>query len=191
MNEKKFKELFDECQAFCLHRLNRLTRSKTDAEDVFMEAISRFWVDLQAGKVKHQKNIRGFLYIVAKRLWIDKTRKVQFQRTHLIGEANIELTVKIQANQYYTDTYDTLIQQETRTAKKQKMAEEKALLDRALAKLGKRCQNILVKSIVYKIPLKQIAQELGFSNANTVKVAKSRCKKQLIHAYQTLQTNTK
>jgi RNA polymerase sigma factor (sigma-70 family) len=46
---------------------------------------------------------------------------------------------------------------------------------KALSRLSDKCRSILIAFYVYKTPMKEIAEEFGFSSADVAKMTKSRC----------------
>jgi len=59
---KEFEQLFQECYEYSRKHLVPIIGNKIDFEEVFMEAISRYWMRTKQGKVKHQTNVKAFVF---------------------------------------------------------------------------------------------------------------------------------
>ncbi|MEO1514647.1 MAG: sigma-70 family RNA polymerase sigma factor [Bacteroidota bacterium] len=57
------------------------------------------------------------------------------------------------------------------------------LASKAFAKLGEKCQQLLKLAIVFKTPMQDIAQQMDYENAQTVKTRKYKCLQRLRTLY--------
>ena len=114
MNKEKFNLLLKEAYAYCIPRLIRLTNSKADAEDAFMESMYQLWRDLQEDKLKHKGNLKAYIYVNAKNKWLNKKRKLQGGKTKIYSSApeTIQLYEKNEHRGYHDDSFDPLVKAE-------------------------------------------------------------------------------
>ena len=76
MNPTEFRAFYNDCWKYCKPRLRNLTTNQADIEDVFAEAISRFWVNAQQGKITHADNHFALVYVMAKTCgWVNYVKK--------------------------------------------------------------------------------------------------------------------
>lgn len=180
MNKTEFDQLFHEAHDYCIGYLLKITHSKADAEDLFMEAIAMFWVLYKKGKIKHQNNPKAYIATIAKRLWFEKKRKKEKNKEYT--QAPEIVAKQAEANTSLNDTaaFDLLIKGEVEQAQKAQHQVRKSNFKTVFSTLGKKCQQLLMATIVYKKKMKELMGVLGYGSIQTVKDAKYRCKKTLI-----------
>lgn len=177
--EKSFEQLFYECHEYCIKQLINMTGNKTDAEEVFMEAISKFWMRLQQGKVKHQDNVKAFVLVTAKRIWIEQQRK---NKMTVLSDNNSE-HLYIQSGGSDFEEFDKLIKEELEREASAKYQQKMMVFNLAFVQLGDTCQKLLKGRFVYKVKGKDLAEQLGLKNADVVKTTITRCKQTLRKYY--------
>lgn len=134
--------------------------STDDANDIFQDTVIVLFQHVRQGKYKEGRDLEGFLFTVAKNLWIDKVR-----RSKKIVNRDIGMDYPI------SDFNDQL---------KDLLSKEKtAAFRKVFEKLGENCQKILQYAIFEKLSMREISLRLGFSNENVAKSNHYRCKKQL------------
>ncbi len=185
MDQKEFKQWLLSAQQYCMPRLIRMTKSKADAEDAFMEAAFQFWQDLQAGKVKDKRNLKGLLFVMAKNVFLGKKRKqnrksfreyaTDPQQLH-VHEGNLMKSGEAEA-------YDSLVQQEEEMQALMADQQRKKAFNQAMKTLEKKCQQLLMEFIGHNVRLKELQQRMGFTSVDAVKTAKYRCKKKLVDSF--------
>jgi len=180
MHKTEFDKLFHEAHDYCIGYLLKITHSKVDAEDVFMDAIAMFWVLYKQGKIKHQSNLKAYIATMAKRLWFEKKRKEERHKEY--SQAPEIVVQQAEANTNFNDTavFDLLIKAETEQAQSTQLQARKKAFNAVFTTLGKKCQQLLISTIVYKIKMKDLMSTLNYGSVQTVKDAKYRCKKELI-----------
>lgn len=186
MTEADFKKLLLIAHQYCLPRLNRLTQSQADSEDVFMEAAYQFWNDLQAGKIKDQRNLKALIFVMAKNLYLSQLRK---RNRKSLKEYNTDpQMMHLHENKLDDDLSDAafnlMIKKEEETKKLLENKQRNQAFDRAMKALEEKCQELLMQFIVHKTRLKTLQQKLGFASPDAVKTAKYRCKKKLVDLFQ-------
>lgn len=130
------------------------------AEDVFTDALLVFRQNVISGKIKTLSSVRAYLSSTC----VNMVRENwNFRKRKLKKEEAVRLLLY---EKNYNDREDSSAQAE--------MIEQS---QKAFAMLSDKCQRILIAFYVYKIPMKEIAEELGFSTADVAKMTKSRCLK--------------
>ncbi|MCB0642122.1 MAG: sigma-70 family RNA polymerase sigma factor [Phaeodactylibacter sp.] len=186
MDDSAFKAFLLKAHAYCLPKLNRLTQSAADSEDVFMEAAYQFWKDLQSGKIKNQRNLKALLFVMAKNRYISlqRKRKRKSLQEHSTDPQLIHL--ESAAHQPQGNIPDPLVEQEEAAAEAQVQQHRQQAFDRALQQLDAKCRELLLRFIVEKERLKDLAQSLGYPSVDAVKMAKYRCKEKLVEGFGSL-----
>jgi len=182
MDTKKFTHFFNECYDYCIvqKRLVQFVGNQVDAEEIFAEAISKFWVKSAAGAIKHTANLKGLLLVIAKRLWIDRRRNKKEAMQYAIDWGEVDDSfLKIAA--LYTST-DPLVHKEETVAAEQWQEKRAIAFSTAFAQLDDKCKRLLNARHVYKISAAVVAKKMGFNSARVVTTLTSRCKKKLLRA---------
>jgi RNA polymerase sigma factor (sigma-70 family) len=167
MNQAEFKAFYTECWRYCKPRLRNLTTNQADIEDVFSEAIARFWVNSQAGKIAHFDNQFGLVYVMAKNLWLSNLRKEK-------GHFSISISAKEEDDfeiQLPADDQDFITKMIS--DKDNFLKEEK--IKNAWEKLDLKCKELLNATIIYKERQEDLLEKMNFKNTDTVKATKYRC----------------
>ena len=180
MDPNDFKQWLVSAQQYCMPRLLRLTSSKADAEDAFMEAAFQFWQDLQAGKIKDNRNLKGLLFVMAKNIFLGQKRK-QNRKSFREYPTDPQLLHTYEGNS--DESYDELVQKEEKDQSLLADQQRKKAFDKAMKTLEKKCQNLLMKFIGHNVRLKELQESMGFSSTDAVKTAKYRCKKKLVDSF--------
>lgn len=179
---KEFEQLFQECYEYSRKHLVPIIGSKPDFEEVFMEAISRYWVRTKQGKVKHQTNVKAFVCVTAKRLWIEQQRKSKM--TVLADNNSEHLYVNQGVDIHEAESFNQLIKEELEKEASANQQQKMKVFNQAFAQLGENCQKLLKGRFIYKIRGKELAAQLNLKNANVVKTTIARCKQALLKYYQ-------
>ncbi len=180
MDNKAFKELFMECQPYCVKSLVKMTSSKADAEDAFMEAISKFWLLQQQGNVKHQNNVKAFVLVMAKNIWLQKKRKNKNHQEFAFEQDIMEQRQAQQMDVHDEASFNELLQTEILEAAESEKQQRIQSFNSVFKSLSDKCQQLLKATIVYKKRMKELQDTLGLATTQTVKTAKYRCKKNLM-----------
>jgi RNA polymerase sigma factor (sigma-70 family) len=131
--------------------------STEDANDIFQDAVIILFNQIINNKYNSDLDIDGFLFSVARNLWIDKIRREKrMLNKDFTQESN------------HTDFNDQL---------KDLIVKEKSTALRAVfEKLDEKCQKILHFAIYEKLSMKEISEKMGYSNENVAKSNHYRCK---------------
>lgn len=133
-----------------------------DANDVFQEAIIIMYRKLKANELVLDCSFETYLYSVCRFLWLKQLEKRKVERE------------KIKDNhEYNDDIYDDNLE------KIADLNERYRLYQKHFVNLGKDCQKVL-QLYFDKVPLKNIAQIMGFKSEKYAKKRKFKCKEYLI-----------
>lgn len=136
-----------------------------EAADIFQEAIIAFYKQVKLGKYDERYEIGGFVYSVARNLWINRTRRLSKQSA---------LPEQLDSSDWVAtgteaDVSDRIISQER----------EQFILS-LFEGLGERCKDLLVQTIFHNLSMKEIAATLGFATEDAAKTKHYKCKQRLI-----------
>ncbi len=133
-----------------------------DANDIFQEAIIIIYRKLKANELVLDCTFDTYLYSVCRFLWLKQLDKRKVEKE------------KIKDNHDYNeDIYDDGLD------KVADLNERYKLYQKHFTNLGKDCQKIL-QLYFDKVPLKSIAQIMGFKSEKYAKKRKFKCKEYLI-----------
>ena len=137
--------------------------SASEAQDVFQDAVVAFFQHVLAGKFEDGKSVDGFIYTVARNSWINRAKK---------ASKMVRQTPAAENSNAMADTDHYL---------NRKVTEERAQnVQDLLATLGERCKELLTYTVFYKLRMDEVAEKMGFSNANAAKTQNYKCKQKLI-----------
>ncbi len=166
MNDNEFKELYDSCAIYCMKVLQQWIRNRVDAEDAFAEAISIYWIRLKQGKIKNNNNIKAYVLKIALNYYRNKVKANKR-----------EVDLALQNYKYLTDFFPETLQLG------QSRSEE---MKEAFKKLSEDCRKMLTARYVYGYKYEDIAEDMGRSSGNSVKVQTFRCTQYLFKMMQSL-----
>lgn len=131
-----------------------------DAEDVLQESVIIFWERVRSGRFEQTAKLGTFLFAVAKNVWSRKRMKKFREPASDFENAQFDSAEPSQL--------DEMIDSERSQA-----------VAAAMEQLGEPCRTLLTLYYWEEYPQEQIAAEMGFANAATVKSKKYTCKKML------------
>ena len=133
-----------------------------DSNDIFQEAIIIIYRKLKANELVLDCSFETYLYSVCRFLWLKQLEKRKNERE------------KIQDNHdFNVDIYDNAFEATV------DMNEKYRLYQKHFKNLGSDCQKVL-QLFFDKVPLKQIAQVMGFQSEKYAKKRKYKCKEYLV-----------
>jgi RNA polymerase sigma factor (sigma-70 family) len=133
-----------------------------DANDIFQEAIIIIYRKLKANELVLDCTFETYLYSVCRFLWLKQLEKRKIEKDNI--KDNHEFNDEI-----YDDSLEKIAE----------LNERHKLYQKHFANLGKDCQKIL-QLYFDKVPLKNIAQIMGFKSERYAKKRKFFCKEYLI-----------
>ena len=161
----------EDCIGMLRNRSNGSCR-RDDAEDIFIDAVMAFRRNVLQGKAVFQ-NVKGYLATICWNKWLESSRAKQ---RHFKKQEEVERQLYVVKE----EPVDHLVLEEERKAEQTQKNQRFQLITTAMAKLSEKCQQILKLAIIEELPMKEIAQIMGFASANVAKTTKSRCYNRLI-----------
>ena len=132
-----------------------------EAQDIFQDAIIVFHKYVVMDQFKKENSVAGFIYSISKNMWINRIK----QKNKFNGNIESQLKTHSEENEFYVQTLND---------------ERADKIQEILSQLGERCKELLTYSIFYRLPMEEISEKMGFSNANTAKTKNYKCKQRLI-----------
>ncbi len=131
-----------------------------DYEDMLQEAIVILWERVRSGRFEYSSKLSTFLFGTVKNIWLRRLAKAK-------REVPTDLQSEDQEDPA-SSVLDTLIENE-----------ETLAVRTAIGKIGEQCRKLLLLFYWEECSMEQIAEQMGFANAETVKSKKYQCKKSL------------
>lgn len=129
-----------------------------EAKDVFQDAVIALFNTVKLGKYDPNKEIEGFLYFVARNLWINRIKKKNKQQgiidTESMGASESPLVAIISE-------------------------EKQAAINDLMEKIGAQCKQLLKYTMHDGLSMKEVAIKMGFSGETVAKTTHYRCKQKL------------
>lgn len=132
-----------------------------DANDVFQEAIIVVYRKLKANDLIINCAFETYLYSVCKFLWFKQLARIKSEKEMMVDSVMFESE--------FDHDFSELVEKNERFK----------LYQKHFQLLGSDCQKLL-QLFFDKVPLKQIAQIMGFSGEKYVKKRKFKCKEYLV-----------
>ncbi|TAE13368.1 MAG: sigma-70 family RNA polymerase sigma factor [Bacteroidetes bacterium] len=126
--------------------------TEDEAKDIFQDAIIVFWQKVRTDEFVLTSKISTFIYSVCQNLW----------RKEL--ERKSRLTNEVADSKEYSD-FDR--------------QEREKILHSCINELGETCRKVLMYYYFDNLSMQEIAEKMGFANADTAKTKKYKCKKEL------------
>lgn len=155
-----FKQLYRDYFGMIKHFVSKNNGSDDDAGDVFQDGLVVLYEKLNTSGFVLSCSIKTFIYAVCRNVWLKKLRQQNRLPSSVKDfERVIEMPVE-------DDSENISIAQFLR-------------VEKALKKLGENCQKILEQFYYLKISMKEIAQQLGYTNEDNAKNQKYKCLQRL------------
>ncbi len=126
--------------------------TEEEAKDIYQDALLAFWQKAASGKLEMTSKISTFIYSICQNLW----RKELDRKSRLRNE---------QKDGIVSDSFD--------------VQERSKIINQCIGELGETCKKILYYFYFDDLSMDEIAEKLGFANADTAKTKKYKCKKEL------------
>ena len=128
--------------------------------DVLQEALIVLWERVRSGRFEYTAQLGTFVFATARNLWLRRLARMRRERPGIPDGIDVP------------DDRDSALDIMMES-------ERSRLLERALHQLGEPCRELLMLFYWEELSLNDIAQRMGFANADTVKSKKYQCKKAL------------
>lgn len=140
--------------------VTRNNGSQDDAEDMLQEALVILWERVRTGRYEHTARISTFVFATVKNMWL---RRIARSKREVASDMQNDPTPSNEKS-----VLDDMIE-----------TEEAAAVSIALNTLGDPCRQLLLLYYWEELSMDDIAVQMGFANADTVKSKKYQCKKAL------------
>lgn len=140
--------------------ISRNNGTRDDADDVLQESLVVLWERVRSGRFEQQARISTFLYATARNVWFSRLRR---RGREVAGDLDPE-----EQSDAAPSALEALV-----------ATEQADLVRQALENLGEQCRKLLHLFYWEELPMSDIADALGFANADTAKAKKYQCKKAL------------
>lgn len=180
-NEQLFKNFLLRVYQNGKKSLRGLINSEEEQADIMLDAIYKFrqdYIDDQRLELKSEYiNLNGFIYQIAKNMWLAKRRKERVHRKH---KEAFEARAIAQAQ---------IIAEEDNSIHETQEKNE-VLLRKALEYLKAKCKTLITKHYFEDIGLKDLWKELGYPSYGACRVKHHSCKKNLYKRFMALQSSS-
>jgi len=164
MSDEKILEMIDKGDELALEVLykkhyrmmvNLIIRNngtEEDAKDIFQDALVVFWQKASSKELVLTSKISTYLYSVCQNLWrkeLVRKKRMSSEETEQIAHPEFDRNERIR------------------------------LLNECIDSLGETCQKVLRYYYFDRLSMNEIAKRMGFSNSDTAKTKKYKCKKDL------------
>lgn len=139
-----------------LHFVIQNNGTDQDAKDIYQEAILVLYEKLRQEHFLLTCQVQTFIYSVCRRLWLKKLREKG------------KYTGKIEDFESFIPFEEEDLQNEETELKMGAMQE-------ALAKIGEPCKTLLTDFYIGKLSMQEIAEKMGYTNADNAKNQKYKC----------------
>lgn len=166
LKESDFNKALDLLYKNTLSKIVMMTRqlggSKEDAMDVFQEALIVLVRQVKYNKFDFEQDVDAYIYIVAKRMMINKRKKDQ--RIDLIDEVKdyqVDKTV-----QYHEG-----------------LQQQKKPLELIFEQTGEKCLELLRAVFIEELNTDELLERFNIKTKEVLKTTKSRCKKKVTQLF--------
>ncbi|MBR9921391.1 MAG: sigma-70 family RNA polymerase sigma factor [Bacteroidetes bacterium] len=154
------KEIYDQYFPRISAMIRKNSGTESDAYDIFQEALMVIYTKSQQADFQLTSAFYSFLYGISYRLWLKELRKKHRDE------------VTLEDDQEFRDEYD--LEDAIFLREQRKLIREK------FEQLKDRCQRILNLTLKEQKSHQEVAEIMGFANANVAKKEKSKCKSRLV-----------
>lgn len=159
-NELVLNHLYKEILPRVRKMILKNSGTDEDAKDVFQDTVIIFYNQVKLNKFDEQKEIGGFMYTVARNLWINKVK---------IANRFVPMDSEESWQGSEGGALEDLIDQEKTQA-----------IEEVMGQVGEECKKLLKYSIYDKLSMKEIAEKMGYTSEGVAKTYNYRCKQKLV-----------
>lgn len=159
-DERALVELYEANRKMVAAFVARNNGTHDDHEDLLQESLVILWERVRSNRFEHASRLSTFLYATARNIWLRR-----------LARAKKEVPTDLQPDS----------NPDPRASALEQMIEEEESLGvrNALERIGEQCRELLTLFYWEERSMEEIAQRMGFANAETVKSRKYQCKKSL------------
>lgn len=171
-NSQDLERIYVSYREDCInYLLKRKLCNREEAEDTFTDAVLVLRDNIVSGKISQLSSTKSYLLSTCINM---SKEKLTYKTTKEKKSENVRLLLY---EKNHTPVEDEIT------------AELLEISQKAFAALSDQCRKIIIAFYIYKIPMKEIAEELEFSSADVAKMTKSRCYKYWLKAVNKIKAN--
>ncbi len=160
-NELVLNQLYKEILPRIKKMILKNSGTEEDAKDIFQDTVLIFYNQVKLNKFDESKEIGGFMYSVARNLWINKAKT---------------------SNRFIQIATEESLKDSEKNALEDMISQEKIqAIETMMNQVGEECKTLLKYSIYDKLSMKEIAQKMGYTSEGVAKTYNYRCKQKLVN----------
>ena len=159
-NELVLNQLYKEILPRIKKLILKNSGSEEDAKDIFQDTVLIFYNQVKLNKFDESKDIGGFMYSVARNLWINKAK---------VANRFVKMENELSGYSSEENVLEDLIGKEKTQA-----------IEEVMGGVGEECKKLLKYSIYDKLSMKEIAEKMGYTSEGVAKTYNYRCKQKLV-----------
>ncbi len=167
-NELPFTTFFDHTFQKLKSKLFSLTKSKDDSQEIFILSMQKFWERFVINQEDPPHNSIGYVFMMCKNVWLMQKR----------NKANAVVFIEDSPGDQQKNSTSNSI--EDAIAKEDEELLKHKALEEALNSLSSKCKILIENELNRDQRLKDLQEELGYSNYQALVQAKYNCKKRLV-----------
>jgi RNA polymerase sigma factor (sigma-70 family) len=156
-NQKALGIVYKMHYPMILHFITNNNGTEAEAKDIYQEAVIVLYENAQEEEFRLTCKIKTYLYSVSRRLWLKRLA----EKGKFVGKID-DFEGFIAFEQDETQDFDEKEQQFS-------------VMQNAMKKLGEPCKTILEDFFVNELSMQQIAEKMGYTNADNAKNQKYKC----------------
>lgn len=134
--------------------------NENDAADVFQDALITMYENINNGKFRGASGLKTYLYAIIRNYWVSRSKKT-------MKVSGIEPLNDVSDEDPWVPVFD----------EKEDMS---GLLEQVFNGIGEGCRQLLILFYYHRISMKEITQQMSFSNEQSAKVQKYKCMQKLM-----------
>lgn len=170
--EKFARTLQNQCLEKTIRQISILTQDEDVAKEFVLTAVTEIWLKKTNGELKHEENLCGLLYIMARNHWLTKKKK---DSKHQTFDEKISNTLFVEM----PDEIDLF----------SKDAIRRKAIGEAFNNLGEKCKLLLKRFLIDKVKLVNLVSELGYASNDSIRTSAKQCREQLKKKFYKAVTN--
>lgn len=168
-NEFPFDRFFEDTFQKLLPKLTSLTKSREDAQEVFIISLHKFWERFVINQEKLPHNSVGYIYMMCRNAWL-------LQKRQPWSTVTLSDTPDVYQHHEVNKGESSM---ETEKHMNDDLLKHKALAT-AIESLSPKCKTLIEAELDTQVRLKDLQQDLGYRNYQALVQAKYNCKKRLV-----------
>lgn len=152
-------QLYNKFYNGVLNYVGKNSGSKEQAEDILADAVIIFYENIKNNKFDFRDSIKPYFFKIVNNLWLEELKKMEKDR-------RLKLIPDLSSN------IDDIVILEQGIGFRKNTEE---MISEIFNQIGVKCKEILIMFYYYNYSMKEIAEELDFSNGESAKVQKNKC----------------